>query len=144
MELLGLTLQQIQAPTSQEVAHFALVMFPSESEAISKTGTQDETVVIDNSAIAFLNPVLVELVSRGRTLPTEPIVDLDYVDYNALFLKVCRRLGLTMVLSQGRHSGASIDRACNRRSPQGVQRMGRWKAAASVRRYEQMGMLNAS
>ena len=47
---------------------------------------------------------------------------------------------LSVVLYTGRHSGASIDRS-NGTDLLSVQRRGRWRTLASVRRYEKAGLL---
>ena len=57
------------------------------------------------------------------------------------FKESSRRLGVTVVPYQCRHSGASHDRATNLRPLFEVQKRGQWKSNKSVMRYEKGGRL---
>jgi hypothetical protein len=62
----------------------------------------------------------------------------------ALFRRAAHNIGVDAVPCQGRHSGASLDRASNRRTQEEVQKRGRWATLTSVKRYEKAGRLNES
>jgi hypothetical protein len=59
-----------------------------------------------------------------------------------LFHQVLQTLGIRIRPSQGRHSGASVDRALNLKTQDEVVQHGRWKKRASAMRYEKKGFLN--
>ena len=59
-----------------------------------------------------------------------------------LFHQVLQTLGIQIRPSQGRHSGASVDRALSLKTQDEVVRHGRWKKRASAMRYEKKGLLN--
>ena len=115
------------------------VVAPGKKAHRSKTGESDERVVLDNPRIKFLEPILEALHNKS---PQLHIVDMQYPAFHRLFTQASRDLGLDLVPYLARHSGASIDRATGFRSLAEVQRMGRWQAPRSVRRYEKMGRLN--
>jgi len=140
-ELLKLTVGQIVGPTSQGVPHWSLSLFPVERGDMSKTGQVDEGVTLDCPEIQFLVPILKEL----RAMPPDTlIVGMTYLEFLAAFRSATNELRIALVPSQARHSGASMDRTYNRRSQSEVQRMGRWLATKSVRRYEKRNRLNIS
>jgi hypothetical protein len=140
-ELLQLTVGQIVAPTTQGVPHWSLSLFPVECGDMSKTGQVEEGVTLDCPEIQFLVPILKEL----RAMPPDTlIVGMTYLEFLAAFRSATNELRIALVPSQARHSGASMDLAYNRRSQNEVQRMGRWLATKSVRRYEKRNRLNIS
>jgi hypothetical protein len=96
---------------------------------------------VDKLELSFLAPVLKSLSDRPVG---EKLLGMSYLEYLKVFSEAARRLGLPLLPSLGRHSGASIDAALGRRTLLEIQRMGCWKSARSVRRYEKMGRLNAT
>ena len=116
-----------------------LILFPAAGVDRSKTGKADDTVPIDGSLVPWLWRFL-------KVFKSEPSADqLARDDYPLLLLKfkeVSKELGLSVLPSLGRRSGASIDRAKQLRSLTDVQKRSRWKAVASGRRYEKVGRLN--
>lgn len=114
-------------------------LFPSEARTRSKTGEAIETIPIDKTEVGFLSPLLMQL--RARTAE-ESIIGISYLEFLKIFTAVARRLKLPLVPSLGRRSGASIDAALGRRGLAEIQRLGRWRAKKSARRYEKMGLLN--
>jgi hypothetical protein len=132
-ELLKLTVGQIEAPTSQGVAHWSLLLFPVERGGMSKTGEVNEGVNLECPEIRFLVPILWEM----RAMPPDTlIVGLTYLEFLAALRSTAAELKPAPLPSQARHSGA--------RSQSKVQRMGRWLSAKSTRRCEKRNRLNIS
>eukprot|EP00959_Pyramimonas_sp_CCMP1952_P015016 318008-Pyramimonas_sp.AAC.1 len=80
---------------------------------------------------------------KDRRSP-QPLLGLSYPQSLGLFRKAALNIGVDAVPYQGRHSGASLDRAANRHSQEEVQKRGMWAAMRSVKRYEKSGRLNES
>jgi hypothetical protein len=140
-ELLSLKLGQILRPTGQGVQAWALLLFPIERKATSKTGATDETATLDSPRIQFLNPVF-DMLARGN--PQENLVDMPYIDFYRVFTQAATALSIPVTASMARGSGASMDRATGLRTLAEIQRMGRWAARKSVVRYEKHARLNQS
>ena len=115
-------------------------LHPLEQLKASKTGEFDETVVID------LPELVAFLVLRRQELNAVngPVLPLAMLKLFPLFERAQTILGVTAPLGRQtmyvlRHSGASADAWLERRSLLAIQRRGRWKSSASVRRYEKSG-----
>ena len=78
--------------------------------------------------------------SAGQA-PGAPLFRLSQTQLGYQFRQACHHLQLPEIptLYQLRHGGASWDFAAGRRTLAEVQRRGRWRAPASVRRYEKGG-----
>lgn len=113
----------------------------NETSDISKTGTKDDSVLLDSSWLAFLSPLLEEL-SKGDKL--ENVWNFNYPQYLSVFHQCCLELKVDAVPYQARHSGPSIDRAANSRTQEEVRKRGGWLARQSVARYEKAGRLAAT
>ena len=124
--------------------HWALTLHPFELSKPSKTQEFDESVLLDTAESAFLGPLLYELGSR-RGLE-QPLFGIDQAHFGRAFKEACITLGLQTLGPptpyQLRHAGASWDFAAGLRNLAEVQRRGRWKATASVRRYEKGGRVS--
>ena len=70
------------------------------------------------------------------------LLDWTYREYVSVFRRACANLGWSAVPYQGRHTGASADRAEGLRTQEQVMKRGRWQALRSVRRYEKAGRVN--
>ena len=111
---------------------------PDYEKVFSKTGELDESLHISR---AWIGALLVQHLhhSRGHML------------WNFGLAKLCREfltaaqalclMHIKLVLYMARHSGSSLDMLEGRLSLQEVQRRGRWRSEASVRRYEKRAML---
>jgi integrase len=140
-ELLSLTVGQFQRPSGQGLRSWAVMLFPSSGSLTSKTGQQDDSVPLDSPLITFL-AVVFELFRKMP--PGRKLVDLSYINFYKLIQGAAGSLGIPILASLGRHSGASIDRASGFRTLDEVQRVGRWASRKSMLRYEKMGRLNES
>ena len=84
-----------------------------------------------------------EKLAAGRK-PAEKLWHFTMPELRIKFMEACRLLGLEMLkpcLYMGRHSGASLDRLEGRYSLDEVQKRGRWRSTASVRRYEKHALV---
>ena len=117
----------------------AITLHPSELWASSKTGEYDESVIVDE-------PWIVRALALRKRLHVDddPICPVSGRLLQQAFDQAQERLGLVQALGRQtlyvfRHSGASADAWRGRRTQTELQRRGRWKAAASARRYEKGG-----
>jgi hypothetical protein len=95
-------------PTQQGEQSYALNLFPVENHQSSKTGTQDETVPLGQPYVRFLEPEWERLAQQA---PQRKVLEIDYDTLLEQFHMVSLLLGIKIRPSQGRHSGASVDRA---------------------------------
>ncbi|CAE7423542.1 SLC34A1 [Symbiodinium pilosum] len=128
-------------PTRGVTNHWSVVTSLAETSDISKTGTKDDSVLVDSQWMAFANPLLEEL-ARGDKM--EFVFKFDYTSYLKVFREACQDLRLQLVPYQARHSGPSIDRAKNVRTQEEVRKRGNWQSRQSVARYEKAGRLAAT
>ena len=128
-------------PTARITGHWSLVTSLSEVGDISKTGTKDDSILLDSSWTAFLGPIL-EYMSKGPKM--EKVWSFDYAEYLSVFHSCCQDLNVQLVPYQARHSGPSIDRALNSRSQEEVRKRGGWVGRQSMARYEKSGRLAAT
>ena len=109
----------------------------------------DDTVIISDkpscdAGRAWVGPLLSSLV-EGRPAAA-PVVSLSLADWERAFAKAVKALDLVALRATPhclRHGSASTDFALGLRTLDAIQRKGRWKASASVRRYEKSGRLSA-
>ena len=119
------------------LAKWAIVIAPqnddaSEPQVLSKTGTMDETVILDHPA--WLGPALANHC-KGRD-PQALLFTTSAETDVSVFQQILQRVGLRkMCLYQLRHAGASEDLCNGLRSFPEVKARGRWLADSSVRRY---------
>ena len=132
----GLTIRRgdLIQPFSGSKGCWALLLFPQERTARSKTGTRDDSLMLDAPWCMWMNQVIA-LLAQG---PREEIVfGFSYADFLIAFARAKLMLQLTdLVPYQARHSGPSIDRARGLRTLAEIMRRGRWQAHSSVQRYE--------
>ena len=128
-------------PTSRITGHWSLVTSLTETDDVSKTGTKDDSILLDSEWLSFIGPVL-EQLSRGHK--SDKVWSFDYAEYLSVFHSCCQDLRLSLVPHQARHSGPSIDRALGSRSQEEVRKRGGWVSRQSVARYEKSGRLAAT
>ena len=104
-------------------------LFPHTGTARSKTGEADDTISLDSKRCLWMGPVF-ERLQRWRP-QDKPLLNLNYAEYLVLFRRATANLQKDKVPYQGRHSGASVDRAENSQTLVSVQRRGRWSTRAS-------------
>ena len=122
-------------------ARWSLTTHQHELGISSKTQEFDESLQIDQQQFPFLGPALMTIANgRAQHLPLFP---LQQSEYNRLFRQAVVDLPLAALGQvapyQLRHAGASNDFSSGRRTLIEIQRRGRWRSTASVRRYEEGG-----
>ena len=122
----------------------AAVIFGASVRGLTtKTGEQDDTVILDKAVPSYLVCVLKELVrlAEGPRLFGR-LATLS--QYETTLKAATAELGLAdfnIVPHTFRHSGPSNDVYHKRRTLREVQKRGRWKSTRSVARYEKAGRL---
>jgi hypothetical protein len=139
--LLKLKKMGLVKPTHGITGNWSVVTSLSETSDISKTGTKDDSILMDSPWLHFLGPLMSQL-SKGK--PLEPVWSFDYSEYLSVFHECCLKLKLSIVPYQARHSGPSIDRARSFRTQEEVRKRGGWMSRSSVARYEKAGRLAAT
>ncbi|CAE7458265.1 SLC34A1 [Symbiodinium microadriaticum] len=139
--LLKLRKMGLVRPTRGVTGHWSVVTSLAETTDVSKTGTKDDSVLIDSPWLLFASPLLEELVKGDKM---DYVFNFDYSSYLKVFRQACEDLKLQLVPYQARHSGPSIDRAKNARTQEEVRKRGNWASRQSVARYEKAGRLAAT
>ena len=121
------------------LALWVLLLHPTEREAVSKVGKQDDTIASDSGRSPWLVTVIEAIAARPSGTRAFP---WSYLHYLSEFSKASKAIDLSLVPHLARHSGASIDRAQDSRSQAEVAKRGRWQVIKSVRRYKKRGRLN--
>ena len=143
--LRGMDLVRPVQTNKKEKSHWAVVLHPAEEEISSKTGEFDETVMFDLEEHKFLPAAIYRLRSVGSSNPHSPIFNLTSQQLKKTMEEAGKALNLECLGPihpyRLRHGGASRDFALKRRRLEEIQRRGRWRSFASVRRYEKGGRL---
>ena len=115
--------------------HHALVIAPADQPEPSKTGTYDDTVVIDS-------PVWIgQLLSRSVAAlqPHHLLFGLRPSEFQRIWQISCLELGIVAHPYQIRHTGASNDFVKDLRSQLEIMTRGRWRTNKSLNRYKKGG-----
>ena len=138
--LLKVTVADVLRPVAaQGLGRWGLILFPQERGELSKTGTQDDTVILGNMDVDLVP--LMQRQMRGKN-PDQPLFSINMKEYRTHFTQAAVALGLghhNLVAYQARHGGASRDILLKRREMEEVRKRGHWRTYASVRRYEKSG-----
>lgn len=147
-ECLSLRRGDLIAPAQSVSRWWSLLIFQEHRERRSKTGTSDNSILVDFEEVRSWIGQALEAVASGG--PDEFVFSFSYPDVVAEFDRSVANLGIKSagqnrkVLYMGRHSGPSIDVARRRVPLLEVQKKGRWAAFKSVQRYEKAGRLTQS
>ncbi|CAK0814975.1 unnamed protein product [Prorocentrum cordatum] len=131
------------APAAKLGAHYGVVIAPSEWHEVTKTGGQDDSLLVGDVARPWLTNVL-RLLHQPMAPDSLRLFDFSLAKYEREVKKSADRLGyssLGVCPHVFRHSGASNDKAHNRRTLKEVQKRGRWASSASVARYEKGALI---
>ena len=133
VELMRLRRVDLVPPLTAASPSWALLLAPSEVGVPTKVGVLDDSVMLDHPEMLWMESAFREL---RRPPLGETLWDFTYPQLCREIRKVNALLGTQLVPYQARHSGPSWDRLCNTRTLESIQKRGRWKAFASVQRYE--------
>lgn len=145
-EIVGLTRRDIISPVSRHCKYWGVIFGNSEVGELTKTGAQDDTVLLDSLDRSYAKDVITWVTKHCKS-PAEPLFPhLDLSTYEKLFEKArkalkLQRFGLTP--HEVRHSGPSADFLSRSRSGKEIQARGRWKSFKSVLRYQKPGQMQA-
>ena len=142
-ELMELKVSQVVPPIHpgggavRGVWAFIVRPYEEESSRPGKTGEFDESLLLDDNRLSFLDSFL-EVLTQGRSQDS-PLWPFDLAQHQRVLeecLQVLCLLGLGIELYSLRHGGASDDFLHRRRSLLELKDRGRWRSDASVRRYK--------
>ena len=133
-ECLGLTRQHVCFPAAGRYREWGLVIAPQDLGVCTKTGQFEDSVLIgdhpDTGWVAGLFAIFMRHVT-GHLFP-----GLTLHQYETKLAQAERVLLYLVTPHVFRHTGASNDFYHSRRDSNAIQKRGRWRAKASVRRYE--------
>lgn len=145
-ELRLATRRQLLPPVRSRgpLSRWSLTVAPQEDQpltpqAISKTGTMDDTILLDQP------PWMAPLVKHHflHLKPQDRLFDIPTATTVLEFQKAARLLGLeSLCLYQLRHGGASEDLLGHLRPLDEIQARGRWRTMSSLRRYAKPAQLH--
>ena len=141
MDMLG---QHVLAPVAgagPQFQKFSVIIKDQDQGPPDKTGTFDNTLILDNPATeSWLGPLLHRLAKhRGRD---HHLFNFTKEDFRKEFEVAAKLLGLKGVVAyQLRHGGASEDLNSKVRDYQPSSKRGRWRTDSSVRRYAKTGKI---
>jgi len=148
-EVVGLRVSDLVPPIAnagRSAAHWSLVLHPLEEGRPSKTQEFDETLQFDLDYIKFVASAIYRIMGLHRRPSTEKIFSRSIAQLRSSMSVAAKACSL---MSLGdphpyrlRHGGASRDYITGMRSLPDIQQRGRWKAQASVRRYQKGGRLS--
>jgi hypothetical protein len=144
-EAMRLRGKNLVAPTAAAGAcysRWALLLHDTLDARPGKTGLYDESVVFDHEC--WIYPALEAL--KIATAPGQSLWDFSLTELQSAFKHAVAALGLERLrphLYSLRHGGASEDILVGRRTPEQVQRRGRWAAPSSMKRYAKESKLLA-
>ncbi len=153
-ELIDLPLSACLSPSpaaGPAHARYGVVVAPSAQVAgdqqhhrASKTGVQDDTVLVDDASRPGISRVLDALIRDARRARSDRLMhQLNYRTYNLLLQKAARDCGVPYKVTAhlARHGGPSEDYLKRSRTLADIQARGRWRAQASVQRYQKSGWI---
>ena len=117
-----------------------------ETARLTKTGDQDDTVIIDTASFPHVASIVLAAVASAKLAGSVRLFgSLTPAIYNHWVQRAARDCGIPFEVCphMARHGGASEAIHRNLRELKGVQLRGRWRCFESVRRYQKQGKLLA-
>eukprot|EP00438_Fugacium_kawagutii_P019574 Skav228158 [mRNA] locus=scaffold439:19428:23715:+ [translate_table: standard] len=146
-EALNLRQSQLLPPGPRgSTAHktWGVMLAPQEFGTTTKTGEVDCSIMVGDVCRHWMFQVMA-FCRRGYQPNVDSFVfpGLTLAKYERLFSQACSELNLPVTVTPHmvRHSAASNDQCCKRRSIQQIQKRGRWQSQKSVVRYEKEAYL---
>ena len=118
-EMLSLKPLEILGTDGGGVRSWVILLFPQAGTARSKTRDADDTISLDSKRCLWMGPVFERL--QQRQPQDKVLLNLHCAEYLLLLRRAAANLQVDMVPYQGRHSGASVDRAENLRTLESMQ-----------------------
>ena len=140
-ELLSVQVQDLQRPVPGVSNHWHINLFPESRTNRSKVLASDDSLELSCAWMPFLAQTA-EVLAQGPK--TSLLFNFTYADFLVQWKATGKRLGLTAVPYQARHSGPSIDAARGLRTRIEIKTRGRWSSDKSVLRYEKKARLMQS
>ncbi|CAE7231430.1 gag-pro-pol [Symbiodinium sp. CCMP2456] len=134
-------------PPVGTIKSWSLVLHPEEESVSSKTGEFDETILFDLPEIEFVAVGLHLHLNLAKRAKSDSMFTVTPPMVGGFMRSQGDKLGITAKIGDVhpyrlRHGGPSRDIALRLRTLAEVQKRGRWKSFASVRRYEKGGRLS--
>lgn len=143
-EILGLRKQDIIKPSSRHCCFWGIIFGNSSSGGQTKTGTQDDTVLLDSTDREYAKQILAIVFAAAKRPHDRLFPGASLREYEAVMREAKRAAGLgAMALTPHavRHSGPSIDFLHRTRLPEEILARGRWKTLRSIQRYQKPGQM---
>lgn len=149
-ELITLRVMDLVPPPQYESAgkQWSLVIRPEQVGRSTKTGTFDDSVILDSPYTAELGPMWAALVGCEPGSPwrvsSAPLFPFTQDQYSKSVKQAFTAVGgeaLAAVAYSARHGGPAWDRYKKFRSVPEVKSRGRWLSDRSLRRYEKHSKL---
>lgn len=146
-EILQLCKQDIIRPSTKHCRFWGIILGNSSRGCRTKTGTQDDTILLDSTDRIYAKQVL-EIVYKAAPRPESRVFgNYTLNDYEQIMkaAKAKVKLGpFHLTPHTVRHSGPSIDALQRSRVPEEILARGRWKTLKSIQRYQKPGQMLAS
>eukprot|EP00973_Karenia_brevis_P030270 4173063-Karenia_brevis.AAC.1 len=113
----------IYAPVKGIGNQWSLTVCPEESNKVSKTGDQDDSVLMDSTVCPWMGEMLHVLTHKR----TGSLWDFQYPAFAKEFTAAAKEVGVTAVPYQLRHSGPSWDALHSLRNESDIMARGRWR-----------------
>jgi len=145
-EVIGLRMGQVLPPANLKgrAKSWGLVVGMSEWGEKTKTGQQDDSVLVADTAHSWLSQVLAELYDKQGDDHKQVFPNLTLAKYESHVRAAVKKLRydhLAICPHVFRHSGASNDMAQGRRTLESIRKRGRWASPKSVVRYERGALI---
>jgi integrase len=143
-EVLSLRKDDVFKPVKKRCQYWGVVVGNSQRNQVTKTGMQDDTVLLNSEDRAYTADILSLVYHRAKGPSARLFGDVTLSQYEELMRKARIKAGLghyQLTPHAIRHSGPSIDCLQRTRSCDEVMARGRWKTIKSIQRYQKPGQL---
>lgn len=145
-EIINIKFGDVVRPSSRHCRFWGIIFGNSSFDESTKTGTQDDAVLLNSSDRPFAKDVL-NWVAQKRAAPHQRLFpNLSLSVYEQAMQKAKREVGLgkfDLTPHAVRHSGPSADFLARTRSGGEIQARGHWQTAKSIQRYQKPGQMMA-
>ena len=145
-EILQVRKCDVIRPTSKHCRFWGIIFGNSERFDRTKTGLQDDTVLLDSTDRAFAKNLLQMLFNYTKNSQGRIFGNYTLQQYEAAMQRARVAAGLgsfQLTPHTVRHSGPSIDSLQKTRLPEEIMARGRWKTLKSIQRYQKPGQMLA-